>query len=477
MRKYSFFGVENSFGIAILLLAMLPAAVVFGDSPLDVVKNLVSGDDKAEKTPPKPKSVDKSQAEPSSVGEACAISGSDGSLRLGRCNGSFGGGIFILPTNALGDRISEGMIIYKGRRYPALAFYNDVESGMTVLFTAADTGATRPLARGQFPDAGTKLLVNSTTPVEADVRELYGLGMQRAVQISGEVDEDNFIGYEVTDASSRIVGIVSSCEWVYNQDGRADICYVIPSSYINQLMGKADKSKTALPAPQKGILEKITPSQLHSYSQAKHMLFLRRYPQAVKLLRKLLHASPINAYAYRKLGDMYFEQHDFMRASECYSKAIELQPLLLACYPPMAQAMGKTDHPAKALDILLKFSPNVNGEEMKTAFAESFRLIGLDLISANQADKAVIALQHADKLKPGDAEICFALAEALMDVDSLPQSREYYRRYIKLAGPAWREYTISSPSGGDVVMDPRVMRAQRRIGEIDYKIRMRATQK
>ncbi|HPS53013.1 MAG TPA: hypothetical protein PLK08_05620, partial [Phycisphaerae bacterium] len=83
----------------------------------------------------------------------------------------------------------------------------------------------------------------------------------------------------------------------------------------------------------------------------------------------------------------------------------------------------------------------------------------------------------ADRLEPGNAEICFALAEALMDEDQLLQARDYYVRFVKLAGPAWREYTLSSQSGGDAVMDPRVLRAQRRINEIDYKIRMRETQK
>ncbi len=459
-----------------MISATLPARTLADGNPLDIVKKLIS--DKSEKTSPSDKSESNAKipSEPSRLGEFCVISGYDGSLRTGRCNGAVGGGLFIAPTSALGDKITQGMVIYKGQIYPVNAVYKDSDYGVTVLFADADA-CGKSMTMGKFPEAGSKLLVNSQTKFIGEVRDIYGIGAMRAIQLSGEVDEENFVGCEVYDARGRVVGIVTSCEVVYDKNKRADICYILPSSCMNQMANDAFKNKVSLQKPAENILSKITSAQFQSYSQARQMLYLRRYPQAIKLLRKLLNSKPVSAYAYRQLGDMYFEQHDFPRAAECYKNAIDIQPSLLACYPQMAQAMGKTGQPAKALDILLKCSKSIMGDEMKQTFAESFRLVGLDLIRSKLPQKAVVALQNADRLEPGNAEICFALAEALMDEDQLLQARDYYVRFVKLAGPAWREYTLSSQSGGDAVMDPRVLRAQRRINEIDYKIRMRETQK
>jgi len=132
------------------------------------------------------------------------------------------------------------------------------------------------------------------------------------------------------------------------------------------------------------------------------------------------------------MGLQYFRQGNSLKALEELEKAVELNPELPTVHALHARALRENrDHAGAAQEYLEELKRNPN-------HFESNLWMGLLRREENRLDEAMEYLKRADRMRPGDPSVTYAMGRVHVAADRLPEAREAFEQLVEVA-PGYKQ--------------------------------------
>jgi len=136
--------------------------------------------------------------------------------------------------------------------------------------------------------------------------------------------------------------------------------------------------------------DEVTPAVQKLYAEAKEAQQNGDDATAIEKYRAMIKLAPHLAAAYNNLGRLYFNDHDYLRASEVLHRGLELSPNM-----PTASAM-----------------------------------LGMSYFQLGEADKAEPCLRAALRANPEDSQVEMVLAQVLVQTRKLDEAASYLNKFL-----------------------------------------------
>ncbi|HPJ29973.1 MAG TPA: tetratricopeptide repeat protein [Methanothrix sp.] len=140
------------------------------------------------------------------------------------------------------------------------------------------------------------------------------------------------------------------------------------------------------------------------------------YEDAIKCYEELIKLNPIDAEAYRKMGDVFKHKNCFENAVECYEIAIQIDPTNMETLNnkcDVIYCLGKYEEALECLDRVL----DTEGKSADTLCKK-----GNVHINLNQWEKAIRCFDEARNIDPNFVEICIEAYDKIIQIN--PQCSE-----------------------------------------------------
>jgi tetratricopeptide (TPR) repeat protein len=185
------------------------------------------------------------------------------------------------------------------------------------------------------------------------------------------------------------------------------------------MSGKPSEALTALTQ-----LAKLAPNDADTHTDlALAFHNLGRFDEEEKSYRRVLKIDPRSSLTYDKLGALYCELGRFEEAETEFRHALEIDPLFVQAHINLGFAvdtLGRWSEAETSYRRALEINPG---------FVETYKRLG-DLIArfASRRAEAIIFLEKAIALNPGDANLFLSLGNILMAEKRFDECHAMFRR-------------------------------------------------
>jgi predicted TPR repeat methyltransferase len=150
------------------------------------------------------------------------------------------------------------------------------------------------------------------------------------------------------------------------------------------------------------------------------------FDQTEALCRQVLHVEPENPAAWHLCGIAHAQQDEFLQATECFEKAVQLAPDTANYRYNLGLAYRRQDRLDEAVECYRKVL------ELDPEMFEARNNLGNALIDLGNTDEAVICYREFVERYPDNGIGHFNLGNVLQDVGEYQDSISHLRRAIEL---------------------------------------------
>ena len=166
--------------------------------------------------------------------------------------------------------------------------------------------------------------------------------------------------------------------------------------------------------------------RLFVYQLGTALIEIGELERGQKLIDQLFSAGE-SAEGHVLMGLQYFRQGNSLKALAEIEKAVELNPELPTVHALHARALRQNrDHAGAAREYLEELKRNPN-------HFESNLWLGLLRREEDRLDEAMEYLKRADRMRPGDASVIYAMGRIHVAANRLPEAREAFELLVDAA--------------------------------------------
>jgi predicted TPR repeat methyltransferase len=172
-------------------------------------------------------------------------------------------------------------------------------------------------------------------------------------------------------------------------------------------------------------------------------LFLQsgKTEDAKTLIKKAILAFPRSAEFHFFLGNLLFDEADFLGSIVYHGKAVALEPTAAMSYKIMGDAHGRLDHRKKAIECYEK-AISIEPEN-----ADTHAALGDAMYASGKSERAIACYRRAIEIKPDHVVAHRFLGNILLERGDKEGAIDCYRRVIELQPDSPVAHLVTAMSG------------------------------
>jgi len=159
------------------------------------------------------------------------------------------------------------------------------------------------------------------------------------------------------------------------------------------------------------------------------------------LIKKAIVAFPRSAEFHFFLGNLVFNEADFLGAILHHGKAVALEPTASMSYKIMGDAHARLEHRKKAIEC---YEKAISIDPANAAFHAA---LAAAMYASGKSEKAIACYRRAIELKPDDAEANRFLGNILLERGDNEGAIHCYRRVVELQPDSPVAHLVAAMSG------------------------------
>ncbi|SFU62909.1 Predicted methyltransferase, contains TPR repeat [Polaromonas sp. YR568] len=213
---------------------------------------------------------------------------------------------------------------------------------------------------------------------------------------------------------------------------------------VHYLLGTASKALDDLPDAIRHFTKalELKPDFEFAYRDLFGLLLQSgKLEDAKALIKKAIFAFPRSAEFHFSLGNLLFNETDFLGAIICHSKAVTLEPTASMSYKIMGDAHGRLNHLKKAIECY------ETAISVDATNADAHAALGGAMNASGKGEKAIECYRRAIELKPEHVEAHRFLGNILLERGDKEGAINSYRRVVELQPDSPVAHLVAALSG------------------------------